>query len=150
MNTLLIIVGLALILINYIPIKKSGNSFQDIFKKEDDLTKDYDIELMAIRKDMAESILDLQKEIEELKQIIKHSDNIVNTYDRKDIDKIEEKEESNSVVCDIDFNNVMSNEKNHKADIIRQMINDGYRDDDICKELKVGKGEVLLIRGLYK
>jgi hypothetical protein len=112
MNILLIVVGLALILINYIPIKNKDNSFKNILKKQENLSRDYDIVLMSIRKDMAESILELQKEIEELRQSINHNNNNVNTYDT-----------------------------NSKTDSIRQMINAGYSDEDICRELKIGKGK---------
>lgn len=157
MGILLIIVGLVLILINYIPIKKDGNSFKDMLKKQDKLSGDYDIELMSIRKDMAESILDLQKEIGELRDSIKHINNTVNVYDIKDKannkdikDTVEEKEDDKAVVCDINFNNGNIDTKNTKIDIIREMINSGYSDDDICRELNIGKGEVLLVRGLYK
>lgn len=153
MNILLIVVGVALILINYIPIKNKDNSFKNILKKQENLSRDYDIELMSIRKDMAESILELQKEIEELRQSINHNNNDVNTYDTKDKDNInntvEENQDSDSIVCNINFNNKF-NDTNSKIDIIRQMINAGYSDEDICRELKIGKGEVLLIRGLYK
>lgn len=154
MNIFFIVVGLALILINYIPIKNKDNSFKNILKKQDNLTRDYDIELMLIRKDMAESILELQKEIEELRQSINHNNNDVNTYDTKDEDNtnnvVKENQDSDSTVCNINFNNKKSNDTNSKTDIIRQMINAGYSDEDICRELKIGKGEVLLIRGLYK
>lgn len=156
MHILLIIVGLALIVINYIPIKKNTNSFGEILKDQDNLDKDYDVELMAIRRDMAESILDLQKEIEHLRNDIKHIINDVNISDKnqdivKDNNDIEEeRKEDHDIVCDIDFNRKQIDTISNKADIIRKMISEGYSDDDICKELKIGKGEVLLIKGLYK
>lgn len=152
MIILLIVIGFVLILISFIPIRKQDNSFNNILKEQDNLDKDYDIELMAIRKDMAESILELQEEIEELRNNIKHINNTVNSNKDQDntTDMIEESKGYDSVICDIDFNNSKSEDKNTKTDIIRKMIKDGYSDDDICEELKVGKGEVLLIRGLYK
>lgn len=36
-------------------------------REESNNDKDYDLEIIAIRKDLAETVLDLQKEIEELK-----------------------------------------------------------------------------------
>ena len=33
---------------------------------------------------------------------------------------------------------------------IKQLINEGYKDDQICKELNIGRGELLLIKKCYK
>lgn len=154
MNIFLIVIGLVLILINFIPKKNKANSFVDILKNEENLSSDYDIELMAIRKDMAESILDLQREIAELRDIINNTNKNNNEYDVKKMDKtndiVEEMEDDSPLVNEINYNNSNIEEKTTKTDIIRKMISEGYSDDDICEELNIGKGEVLLIRGLYK
>jgi hypothetical protein len=154
MNIFLIVVGLVLILINFIPKRNKANSFVDILKNEEDLSNDYDIELMAIRKDMAESILDLQSEIAELREIINKTNKNNNEYDIKKMDKtndiVEEMEDYSPLVNEINYNNSNIEEKTTKTDIIRKMISEGHSDDDICEELNIGKGEVLLIRGLYK
>ena len=62
------ILGIILILLSYRVTKKEDNSFEKILEREENTTvRDYDIEIIKIRKDMAETVLDLQKEIENLK-----------------------------------------------------------------------------------
>lgn len=158
MYILLIILGLVLIVINYMPIKKKNNSFNNILENQDNISKDYDLELMAIRKDMAETVLDLQKEIQELRSKIEGINNTNNTNNNeissiKDEDntsnRIELKEDYEDVISDINFNNT-PHDKNTKANEIKQLLDKGYSDEEICTKLKIGKGEVLLIKGLYK
>ena len=38
----------------------------------------------------------------------------------------------------------------NKEEGIKQLINEGYEDDEICKELNIGRGELLLIKKCYK
>ena len=37
-----------------------------------------------------------------------------------------------------------------KTDRIKQLIKEGYSDEEICNKLSVGKGEILLVKGLFK
>lgn len=37
-----------------------------------------------------------------------------------------------------------------KEEKIKQLINKGYEDDQICKTLNIGRGELLLIKNCYK
>lgn len=145
MSILLIVLGIILILINYRALNKDKKSnFNDIYNNADKLTKDYDFELMAIRKDMAESILDLQKEIEELKNVINYSKDIKNINKSSDIVI-----DNNITTKDITEEKISEND-NDKVTKIKSMIVDGYTDEEICNKMQIGKGEVLLIRGLFK
>ena len=145
MSILLIVLGIILILINYRALNKAKKSnFNDIYNNADKLTKDYDFELMAIRKDMAESILDLQKEIEELKNVINYSKDIKNINKSSDIVI-----DNNITTKDITEEKISEND-NDKVTKIKSMIVDGYTDEEICNKMQIGKGEVLLIRGLFK
>ena len=38
----------------------------------------------------------------------------------------------------------------NKEEKIRQLINSGYQEEQICKELNIGRGELLLIKKCYK
>ena len=145
MSILLIVLGIILILINYRALNKDKKSnFNDIYNNADKLTKDYDFELMAIRKDMAESILDLQKEIEELNNVINYSKDIKNINKSSDIVI-----DNNITTKDITEEKISEND-NDKVTKIKSMIVDGYTDEEICNKMQIGKGEVLLIRGLFK
>ena len=69
---LLIIVGITLIIVNLSVLRKEENSFLNTLKNKEENFSDTDEQLIAIRKDMAESILDIQHEIESLRnEIIK-------------------------------------------------------------------------------
>ena len=69
-HILLIVIGIVLIVVNR-DIKNEraddGGSFANILKNEEKEFTDYDMKFVDMRKDMAESILDLQKEIQELR-----------------------------------------------------------------------------------
>ena len=54
---------------------------------------------------------------------------------------IEESSEEN------DFSN---SEKSNNVEEVKKLIEQGVSIDDICKILSIGKGEVLLIKDLYK
>lgn len=175
---ILIIIGIFLILLNIKAIKKEDNSFSSILKREESITsRDYDVEIISIRKDLAESILDIQKEMEEIKNSIININN-------KDGDKInyleniEEKvEEDDSIINDvkpIEDTNVTSSIKSNgegviseinfanknnensesnkinKVDEVKRLVKNGLTDEEICEKMAIGKGEVLLIRGLFK
>lgn len=146
MSIILIALGFILIIINYKALKNDNKSeFAEIYHNTDKITKDYDLELMAIRKDMAESILDLQKEIEELKSMI-NSSKVV-----KDNSKTLDIVIDNEVTIQLEDEKAITNDNdNDKVTIIKNMIIDGYTDDEICTKMQIGKGEVLLIRGLFK
>lgn len=129
MNILLVLIGIVLIALNIKAIKKEENSFLDMMNKVENTPRDYDVEIVSIRKDMAESILDLQKEIETL---------------RKEIKKSNKKEEND------EKDRIINNKGENVQDWTRMLIRDGLTDDEICNKLSIGKGEVQLIRSLYK
>lgn len=172
---ILIIIGIFLILLNIKAIKKEDNSFSSILKREESITsRDYDVEIISIRKDLAESILDIQKEMEEIKNSIininnkdgdkinylenieekvEEDDSIIN-----DVKPIEDanvtssiKSNGEGVISEINFAN-KNNESNKtsKVDEVKRLVKNGLTDEEICEKMAIGKGEVLLIRGLFK
>lgn len=160
MGFLLIIIGTLLILLNVKGIKKENNSFSSILKREESTTnRDYDVEIISIRKDLAESILDIQKEIEEIKESLLNIKNNRETSINY-LEKIEEKlkeddtiikgieSKSEGVISEINFMNKI--EKIDKVDKVKRLVEDGLSDDEICEKMSIGKGEVLLIKGLFK
>lgn len=51
---------------------------------------------------------------------------------------------------DIELSNNIVDITTKKEDKIKQLINEGYKDDEICNELNIGRGELLLIKKCYK
>ncbi|GAA0107119.1 MULTISPECIES: hypothetical protein [Clostridium] len=166
---LIILIGIILIILNIKAIKKENKSFDKILEREESNNdKDYDLEIIAIRKDLAETVLDLQKEIEELKISINNiksskiaDDNKINikSFEKEDSDNSFQKDHpinnfNEDVISEINFSNNSSvsnnNLKSDKLEKVKLLLENGLTDDKICEELSIGKGEVLLIKSLLK
>lgn len=156
---IMIIIGVILIILNLKAIKKEDKSFEKVLAREEvNNNKDYDLEIIKIRKDIAETVLELQKEIEDLKLY-------VNSLKNNDV-KVDNIIESNryienktnvekDIISEIDFSNkidtskeeVLQSEKQRK---VKMFLDKELTDDEICEKLSIGKGEVLLIKSLLK
>lgn len=166
---LIILIGIILIILNIKAIKKENKSFDKILEREESNNdKDYDLEIIAIRKDLAETVLDLQKEIQELKISINNiksskiaDDNKINikSFEKEDSDNSFQKDHpinnfNEDVISEINFSNNSSvsnnNLKSDKLEKVKLLLENGLTDDKICEELSIGKGEVLLIKSLLK
>lgn len=148
-------IGIALIALNINKLKddKKNNFLSVINEKEKDFS-DIDLEIAKIRKNIGESLTDLQLEIQDLREQVSYLKFKINELEKnKNIEeltnirynKIEKKEKNvikNSVINEINFDN------KSKKDKIKKLIEDGLTDEEICTSLDIGKGEVLLIRGL--
>lgn len=157
---LIILIGIMLVILNIKAIKKEDKSFNKILEREEvNNNKDYGLEVIAIRKDLAETVLDLQKEIEELKNsinnikncnLIDDNKNNITNFNENDSDKVFKED----VISEINFSNksnLQDNDlKNNKLEKVKLLLENGLTDDEICEELSVGKGEVLLIKRLLK
>ena len=40
--------------------------------------------------------------------------------------------------------------KKGKTERIRNLLQHGFSEDEICEKISIGKGEVLLVKGLFK
>ncbi|MEG0296339.1 MAG: hypothetical protein RR620_06425 [Clostridium sp.] len=129
---LIIIIGCALVYINLRTIDKDKNNFSTILKDKEDNATEQSLEIMQLRKEMAESLFELQQEIQEL---------------REKINGTKEYNETDGVVSEIDFKNV---ENLSKIEVVEYLLKNGLTDDEICSKLSIGKGEVLFIKGLLK
>ncbi|WP_242845695.1 hypothetical protein [Clostridium novyi] len=153
-----------LIFINIRTINKEKNSFKGILNKEEINLQEVQIEIGKLRKEFAETLLELQTEILYLKKKIDnkysiHKNNLeYHKENENNNDKIED-------IVDIDFNKV-KNIKNDqelkesnldsyeetnslKLKQVQELIDKGLSVEEIADILKVGKGEILLIRELY-
>lgn len=168
---LILILGIILIVLNFKAIKKEDNSFGKILQREEIREKDYDLDIIEIRKSFAETVLELQKEIEDLKisiNTIKNSnkrDDIIcneekldnNTFIEDNKDKLEGEKTNLNNNLDIEINDNFPEkskdngvDENSKLNKVKELLDNGLNDDEICEELSIGKGEVILIRSLLK
>lgn len=139
MEAFLILIGIILIIYGGLSIKKqkfkndeSRVLFKNVLEKNENELTDYQLEIGKLRKYVGESLNDLQQEILEIKiklDMIKENDF---NYDNIENDHTSRLMEMTKKTLDIS-----------------ELIKKGYKDEDICKELSVTKGEILLVRNLY-
>ena len=149
MPILIILIGIVLIVVNLKALRKDKNSFTSVYSnKKEDLTE-IDLKIGQIRKDMAESLLELQQEILELKNMYKVDDNFNDVKNSKNKSKNPKKNEmeyllttENSVINEIHYNS--------KTEQIKKLLDMGLDENQICEKLSLGKGEVQLVKGLFK
>lgn len=145
MPIILIIIGSLLIFLNYKAIKKDDKTFSNVLKYKIEDISEFEVKLGEIRKDMAESLTELQQEILEIKtnnssKTISHKNNNVKSESVYEIEYLlEGKEEV--------INNIS---KKGKSERIKELLEIGLTEDEICEKLSIGKGEVLLVKGLFK
>ena len=138
MTILLLIFGFFLIIINIIALRKEDKSFDKVINNAKENVENYDIEIMRLRKEMGETILELQQEIETLKmEIALNKESIV-----EDVE-IEEP------IYEEVFHDKIEKKNNVKIDEVKHLLDEGMSLEDICERLQIGKGELLLIKELY-
>ena len=162
MTGLLIFIGLILIILNVLSIKKQNKSFNGVLGNAMGNIKDDDIRIGELRAEFSESILELQSEIMEIKENMAKNDKKYKDYeayhdnkektitiddikpDNTNITYITKPDEIDSKVLDKPHNN-----SNEKVEKIKRLFSEGSSIDEICEILHLGKGEVLLIKDLY-
>ncbi|MBP2031398.1 hypothetical protein J2Z42_000063 [Clostridium algifaecis] len=147
----LFLIGIILIAFNVRAVSKEKNSFGTQLKYKEGSVKDFDLEVGKLRHEFGETIFELQKQIENLKNekhIDDKKDGIKNEIDSnidKDIGKnIDKKDESLS-----NENLKFENYNNVKIDDIKKMLDDKVAIEKISEITGIGKGELLLIKELY-
>ena len=138
MNILLIAIGLILIITAMFEFKK--NKFKQEFKSALDNTDDFKVEIGKLRKEFSETILELQKEIYEVK-------GLENSNENEFHENIENKEGKKEVFIE----KIDKEEVGYSSNIemIRKLINEGKDIDEVCSLTNMSKGEVLLVKELY-
>ncbi|WP_160686113.1 hypothetical protein [Clostridium sp. C2-6-12] len=230
MPVILLIIGIILIVYNYRAIrleekdKQEDNgfnlSFQSVLQDRKEELSDYKMEMGLLRKDIAESLTELQEEIFDIKKDIHRlqSENFhllkdINAYrsqnnnddllknnedqtlksseemyenkeglenshlmdeskvdislnepneimlENGDLDKVDsidyqtderinlDSEAGDGVISEIDFSAKVDSNKTAR---IKRLLGEGLTEEQICHELSVSKGEVLLVKGLFK
>lgn len=148
MPLILILIGFIFIVYSYISMKKAknldinddkeeDNSFKSILRNNERDLSDYKFELGVLRKDIGESLNELQQEILEIKKAL-------NLFNEKDL--INEDRYDTKVHNSINENYY---KESSKASNIRELLKDGLTDEEISEKLSVTKGEILLVKGLY-
>ncbi len=187
MPIILLVIGAVLVVYNYIAIKnesvsfeiqdheerrKEDNLFGNVLEKSKDELNDYKIELGMFRRNVAESLTEVQEEILEIKKylnIVKNDENLYdyNFEEKNSImmgDNIDNKIDDD-IISEINFNNrkdVRNSEVNknksdnkkaadsRKTESIKELLDQGLSEEEVCRRLSISKGEVLLVKDLFK
>ncbi len=202
MPLILLIIGFSLIIYNYGAIKRENNiskeddglniSFQSVLQDSKEELNDYKMEIGLLRRDIAESLTELQEEIIKIKSDLKELKNGEEGYENKEdleiedfLDKYDIDDSINygedhkkskrlyvvdDSIMDLDEEytesftdtdtyeeigvlseiNFSESEDSNKTQSIKRLLNEGLAEDEICRKLSVSKGEVLLVKGLFK
>lgn len=171
MPLILLIIGIILIVYSYRAIKKEETvkqendslniSFQSVLQDNKEEFNDYKMEIGILRRDIAESLTELQQEIVDIKKNLNKLKNNKKVYDNKeDLENeffIDENEVGNDLLIDSDMkegviSEITFSEKvdSDKTQKIKALLKEGLTEEQICYELSVSKGEVLLVKGLFK
>jgi hypothetical protein len=154
MPILIILAGVLLIYFNYKGLKKEDKSFLSILHNEEENISDTDLEIGKLRREFSETILELQKEIIELKEVKQYNYPKDNSYQLQDNTNDEKYTKIDTIIDDeidiVEEENETENQVISRMNVIKDLIDKGYTDEDICESLSMGKGEVLLIKSLLK
>ncbi|MBE6068741.1 MAG: hypothetical protein E7211_13750 [Clostridium lundense] len=163
----LIIISLTLIVLNIISLKKDKNSFEHILINKEESIQNYEVEIGKLRREMGETILDIQTEMEELKEKLNKLEFNVKCAEilNKEYNIIQEESPINikEVNKNIEIHNEGIKAKNYEAvtdnkddnrnsvklEEIKKLIDKGMNEDEIAEVLHIGRGEMLLIKELY-
>ncbi|HEY8890016.1 MAG TPA: hypothetical protein VIM70_07150 [Clostridium sp.] len=173
MAGLLIFIGLILIILNVLAIKKQNKSFNGVLGNAIGNIQDDDIRIGELRREFSESILELQSELMEIKEVMKVKEHMEKNYSsinknyqsKQDeskklitIDVAQQDKDTNKIIID-EFKQVKNNNKimfdgshnnsSEKVNEIKRLFNEGSSVDEVSEILHLGKGEVLLIKDLY-
>ena len=146
---ILIIVGALLIYFNRKEFPKKEN-FLETFNNASKNITDKDLDMLKLRKEFAETIVELQHDIEAIKDKISN-DNVENIPDdilTFESEEVNIKEEQKVIVEDKNNENELGI-NNIKISEVDRLKKEGLSVEQICEKLGIGKGEVLLIEKLY-
>jgi len=167
MTFLLIIIGIALIVLNVIAIKKEKRSFKSTLNHAETNMEEFEVLIGSVRREFSETILELQKDIEALREYVKERENnilesnvlidsvskVKKERKKKDLNDNEENLSLN-IIKNVekekhDEKNENNTENSIKINEISKLLQEGLSIEDISHKLSIGKGEVLLIKELY-
>ncbi|WP_010292369.1 DUF6115 domain-containing protein [Clostridium senegalense] len=160
MLIILVFIASIIIIFSVKDLKKNKN-FSQILNETEDSLDDIDVKIGKLRREFSETILNLQLEIEDLKNIVEKDcskedgiryDKIKDEYitkneiysTNKNMKNTELNIETNSNNCTVSLS-----ENSVKVEQIKALYSQNFSVEEIADKLKLGKGEVLLIEELY-
>lgn len=111
----------------------------EVYENKEELENNYHISESKVDNSIKETnkILEEDKDFNEVDHIDHETDEGMNLYS----------ETSDGVISEIDFSAKADSDKTAS---IKKLLGEGLTEEQICHELSVSKGEVLLVKGLFK
>lgn len=166
----LVIISAILIILNIKAVGKkvnNKNSFDEVLNCNKEKISDFTVEMIKLRKELSETVVELQQDILSLKEEIgvinkriSANENLAEPYlhNKIDIDleqdvineiNIKKNETYDGLSEETKILDDNTNSSLNKVKEVRKLLNEGFSDDSICSKVGIGKGELLLIKGLY-
>jgi predicted RNase H-like nuclease (RuvC/YqgF family) len=173
----LLLIGILLVVFNVRAIRREKNSFNSIYHDEIEDMREFEVRLGEMRREFSETILELQKDIEELKDRLRdlakeaivipveESRAKINNTKTKDLEekpsKVSRKNYENRTEelssaepkkaqeDKIKEESYTGTSNSVKIEEINKLLSKGFSVEEVSKKLGIGKGEVLLIKDLY-
>lgn len=160
MYALVMIIGLILIFMSIRTFKVESNkndsfNFKETMNNTKENINDYDIKINELRQESAVTITELQKSIVKLEERIRileganknvqgvYSDIKINSKKQDKPKEVNAHHEEKSIDKEKKSSNMV------KVDKIKELLEQGKTAEEVAEILKIGKGEVLLIKDLY-
>ena len=145
MAIILTLLGITIIVFSISSLIKESrnsniNSFQTVYEHKKKDIKDTDIIIGEMRKEFAETILELQNEIMDLREKSSAGNNFKPPQDEEEV-IVSELHDSDTEKESV-YNGLKVND-------IQKLYQQGYSIDQISEKLGISKGEILLIKDLY-
>lgn len=160
MTGLLIFTGVILVVLNVLAIRKQDKSFSGTLEDSLDNLNDYDMKLGEIRREFSESIVELQREVMdirlakekkhmEMENIVKNLSEVKEIYNESNSDIVVEDLYSNENKIIKNSIDITINTNTDKVQEIIRLFSEKRSAEEISEILQLGKGEVQLIKDLY-
>lgn len=153
---LLVLTGILLIALNIRAIIRDKGSFKANLNMKLEHAEENGIEVGILRAEIAESLLDLQTEMEEIKEENNLLKSRITLLEGKK-PKIKENKKIDKIIDEpIILNAVHNDNKKDNIDMdieiteIQKLLNMGFSVDEAAAKFGVDKGEVILIKDLYR
>lgn len=142
----LVIIALFLIVMNIKAVISEKASFKELMQFNSENSTAESLEILELRRDLGETVAELQREILELRALIKDTNRDFLQKAPMEIIKVADlhSQENNSGDETQYYKDASS-----KNDKVIDMLLKGIEEDKICTDLGIGRGEVLLIKQLY-
>ncbi|MGL5633665.1 MAG: hypothetical protein ACRCX8_08185 [Sarcina sp.] len=162
----LVIISAILIILNIKAINKKDdkNSFEKILNSNKEGISDFTVEMIKLRKELSETVVELQqdivllnKDVGDIKrkiysnEILKENSLISERLEQNVINDINIKKDKtyDDLPEAVEIFNDNTNSSLKKVEEVKKLLSQGISDESICTKLEIGRGELLLIKGLY-